>query len=802
MWTTISNIILKYRIALMVILGIITVYMGYRAQDIQWSYDMANIVPEDDPEQQFFRQFKETFGEDGNIMAIGILDTSVYKVDNFRKLKFLTEELSNIRGVNNVLGLPNLKTLEKNTEERKFDLTPVFPEIPDEQEKLDEMINKVRQLKFYSGQLINEENGATLILVTVDKEVLNSDRRDIMIEDIMRAGEQFSEVTNIEVYFAGLPYVRSVNTIKIKQELNKFLVISVIITGLILFGFFRSIKAVIFPLIIIGVIVVWVLGTLAILQYKITLLTGLIPSIIVVIGIPNSVYMLNKYHREYAIHGNQRKALETIIRNIGIVTFMTNFTTAVGFLVLMFTGITILMEFGIVAGVNIMCTFIVSLILIPSVFSFFEPPSTRHLKHLDFKILALALEFLDYIVHRHRKLIFIATGIIVFASIAGMLTIKSVSYMVDDLPEDSPLKKELQFFEDNFSGVLPLEVVVDTGNKRGVQRLDNLRKIDELETFFKDSIDMISQPVSVVSFIKAAKQAYYNQSPAYYELPNSRESAFILRYLDEGGEMKGVYQSFVDSTGQLIRISLKMPDVGSNVMDSLVTEVIQPKIDEIFDESKISVDLTGTVLMFIKGNKYLIENLFTSMVLAFLIIAAIMGMLFRNFLMVIISLIPNIIPLALTAGIMGYFGIPLKPSTALIFSIAFGISVDNSIHYLAKYKQELRASKGVVSIAVTKSLKETGASMIYTSIILFFGFVIFTASEFGGTIALGKLTSMTLLFAMMANLIVLPALILQFDSGKFNIKGKDLEDDYPEMIEGELEELPKKKTGKKKSKKK
>ncbi len=785
----------------MVILGVITVFMAYRAQDIQWSYDMANIVPEDDPEQQFFRQFKETFGEDGNIMAIGILDTSVYKVDNFQKLQFLTRELGTIEGVNNVLGLPNLKTLEKNTAEKRFDLTPAFPEIPQDQDSLDEMLKKVRQLKFYSGQLINEENGATLILVTVDKEVLNSDRRDIMINDIMMTGKQFSEAAGIEVYFAGLPYVRSVNTIKIKQELNKFLIISVIITGLILFGFFRSIKAVIFPLIIIGVIVVWVLGTLAILEYKITLLTGLIPSIIVVIGIPNSVYMLNKYHREYAIHGDQRKALETIIRNIGIVTFMTNFTTAVGFLVLMFTGITVLMEFGIVAGVNIMCTFIVSLILIPSVFSFFKPPSTRHLKHLDFKILSLTLEFLDYIVHRHRKLIFATTIVIVVASVAGMLTIQSISYMVDDLPEDSPLKKELAFFEDNFSGVLPLEVVVDTGNKRGVQRLDNLRKIDELETFFTDSIDMISQPVSVVSFIKAAKQAYYNQSPAYYELPNSRESAFILRYLDQGGNMEGVSKNFLDSTGQLVRVSLKMPDVGSNVMDSLVTEVIRPKIEEIFGDTKMTVTLTGTVLMFIKGNKYLIENLFTSMVLAFLIIAAIMGLLFRNFLMIVISLVPNIIPLVITAGIMGYFGIPLKPSTALIFSIAFGISVDNSIHYLAKYRQELRASKGVVSIAVTKSLKETGASMMYTSIILFFGFVIFTASEFGGTIALGKLTSLTLLFAMMANLIVLPALILEFDSGKFNKKGVDLKDDYPEMIEGDIEELPKKKSSKKAKKK-
>ena len=757
---------------LMIVLGVITVYMGYRAREIEMSYDMANVVPDKDPDQQYFQKFKQTFGEDGNIMAIGFKDSALYLTENFQKMQYLTNELGKIRGVKDVLGLPNLKMLDKNNAQKRFDLVDVFPEIPDNQEELDSMLAFVNQLKFYSGQLINKENGATLILVTVRKEALNSEYRHTMIADIVRAADQFEEVTGIDVHYAGLPYVRSVNTLKIKSELNKFLIYSVIVTGLILFGFFRSLKAVIFPLIIIGMIVVWVLGSLAIFQYKITLLTGLIPSIIVVIGIPNSVYMINKYHREYAAHGDKSKALGKIIRDIGLVTFLTNFTTAIGFAVLVFTGIPILVEFGIIAGLNIMCTFVVSTIMIPSVFSLFKPPSTRHLRHLDFKMLNGALIGLDVLVHKHRKLVFLVTIAIVAVSVVGISRLESISYMVDDLPEDSPLKKELTFFEKNFSGVMPLEIIVDTGTKKGVQNLANLRKINEFELFL-DSLEGISQPVSVVSFIKAARQAFYSQSPAFYSIPNNRDAAFILRYLKEETDQEGIAKSFVDSTGQQIRISLKMPDVGSKVMDSLVNRVVAPKIREVFGDSKLKATVTGTVPLFIKGNKYLIDNLITSMIFAFFIIAAIMAILFRNFRMILISLVPNMIPLLVTGAIMGYFGIPLKPSTALIFSIAFGISVDNSIHFLAKYRMELAVHNHFVPIAVSRSLRETGASMIYTSIILFFGFVIFTLSEFGGTVALGKLTSMTLLFAMLTNLIVLPSLLLQFDTGKFK------KDDHP-----------------------
>ncbi|MEM7297957.1 MAG: MMPL family transporter, partial [Bacteroidota bacterium] len=623
---------------------------------------------------------------------------------------------------------------------------------------------------------------ATLVLVTIKKEVLNSKNRDQLVNYIIDQGEKFEQETGIEMHYAGLPYSRSITTSKVKAELNMFLVLSLIVTGIILFLFFRSFKAVFFPLIIIGVVVIWVMGTIALLEYKITLLTGLIPPIIVVIGIPNSVYMLNRYHHEFSEHGDQMKALGRIIRKIGVVTFITNLTTAVGFFVLVSTQINVLVEFGIVAGINIMATFIVSIILIPGVFSLYKPPTQKHLKHLKFKMLDWVIKKIDELVHSMRPAIFAITIAVVVVSAIGLTKIEAVSYMVDDIPEKSPLKKDLRFFERNFSGVMPLEIIVDTGSKNGVQNIRNLRKINEFEEFIS-SIDGISQPISVVSFAKAARQAFYNQKESFYSLPSSRDLGFITRYLNEG-ETEDLSQSFIDSTGQYVRVSLKMADIGSNKLDSLVNGVIAPQIDSIFVDSKMDVNVTGTTLMFIKGNKFLIENLLTSMLIAFFIIALIMGLLFRNVKMIIISIIPNIIPLLITAGIMGYFGIPLKPSTALIFSIVFGISVDDSIHFLAKYRQELFAKKFDVSEAISKSIRETGSSMIYTSIILFCGFIIFVLSEFGGTIALGKLTSITLFFAMLTNVVVLPALILQFDSGKRDKTKHPLIESVPELAEG------------------
>jgi predicted RND superfamily exporter protein len=790
MWSLIARFILGYRLYLIIGIGLITAFFALKIPQLEMSYDFASVVPDDDPDMLYLKEFKERFGEDGNLLVIGVRDSSLFEAQNFRRYQYFSEELGRIKGVNSVLSLPLLQRPVRDNENRKFALEPIFHEIPGEQAAVDSLLRVALDQKIYSSQLVNPENGAIMMVLGIDVNILNSDKRSQLMGDVLMAGAQFEDKTGVKLRYAGIPFVRTVMTGKVQAELKKFLILSIVVTALILFAFFRSFNAVIFPMVVISVMIIWALGSLVLLGYKITLLTGLIPPIMVVIGIPNCIYLLNKYHQEYFKSNDQQHALTYIIQRIGFVTLITNFTTAIGFLVLSFTDIAILTEFGVVAGLNIFATFIVSIILIPSIYSYLKPPSRRHLKHMESRSLDKMLGGFDLLVHRHKYSVFGVTAVVLAVSIYGMLQIRPNSFMVDDIPDDSDVKRDLAFFEEHFGGVMPLEVIIDTGNRRGVMNLRTLQKVEAFEDFLA-SQEHLTQPLSLVSFLKATRQAFYNSQPQFYELPNNRDRAFILPYLQNNSESQELSKAFIDSTGQIMRLSLKVADIGSQRMDSLINSVIKPQIAEMFGESeKLEVNITGTTLLFIKGNKYLIQNMRSSLMIAFVVIAIIMALLFRNVRMILISIIPNVVPLCITAGLMGYFGIALKPSTALIFSIAFGISVDDSIHFLAKYRQELLYNKFFVPKAVSISLRETGSSMVYTSIVLFCGFIIFAFSEFGGTIALGILTSTTLLFAMITNLILLPSLLLAFDNGKYSKDEYTFLEHYDEFYtEGEDEEI-------------
>lgn len=780
----------------MLLIGGITVFMGYHASRVEMSYDFAQTVPPNDPEMIFFNRFKTEFGEDGNVLAIGMKDSAIFQVENFRALKTLNAEIKKIGGVNEVISLPLMKIIGKDTVNQRFFLMSLFPDTIKSQQHLDSLMAIARNQKFYVGKLFNE-TGALAMLVSLDKEYTNSAKRVGMIDSLQMIGKKFQDKTAIQVRFAGLPFVRTEVAEQVRKELSLFLYLSAIVTGAIMLLFFRSFRAVMFSMIMIGVLVIWTVGTIALLGFKISMLAGLIPPVIVTIGITNAIYLLNKYHTEFIRSRNKMEAIRVVVQKMGLATFLTNLTVAIGFLTLLSTDIIVLREFGIVAGINIIALFFVSLIMIPGILSWMPEPNAKHLRHLDFKLLSGFVKGIDKLVQNNRKVVYImAAGLTVF-SIVGMTKLQSYSFIVDDIPEESQMKKDLKFFEANFSGVMPLEIVVDLQTKRKRPLLDvkNIQLVDDFEQSL-DSIAVISRPVSVVSFVKTAKQAYYNNNPDRYSLPSKSESGFILRYMKGQKDNSGLFKSFVDTSFRKMRISMQMADIGSKKMDSLVNDVIQPKADKLVQALKenlksksdsVSVTITGSSKIFIKGSKYMINNLTESLILACVLITLSMALLFANVRMIIISLIPNLLALMITAGLMGYFHIPIKPSTAIIFSITFGISVDNSIRFLAKYRQELLAGGFFVPRCVSDSILETGKSIIYTSIVLFAGFIIFAFSDFGGTVSLGILTSTTLVISMFTNLILLPALILTFDKPKKK-EGHQLIDELDPTFYGEAKD--------------
>tara|TARA_Y100000746_G_scaffold58789_2_gene47568 strand:- start:2573 stop:4870 length:2298 start_codon:yes stop_codon:yes gene_type:complete len=757
-----SNFVLNNRKIFILIILVYTAFMAYKGLDVKYNYDFSQTVPDTDEEMMYYNSFKKTFGEDGNVLAIGLKDSSVFLIDKLKLYNNYIEEIQNVYGVKGVLGLSKLQVLKKNNQNKNFNFIDIFDPFPNDQKTYDSLLKVINNEKFYEGKILNGE-GALTLLITIDKNILNSESRNKLMLDLIEKSEEFQTQSNIKLHYAGLPYSRYVLAESVKKELSRLLIVSIVVVGIILFLFFRSLDTVFIPLIIIGIVVTWVFGTLALFGFKITLLTGLLPPIIVVIGIPNCVYMLNYYHFSIEKLKDKKKAIINVISTIGLITLITNLTTAVGFFVLSTTDIKILTEFGIVAGINVLATFVVSIFLLPSIYLALPKPKSSQVNYLNYSFINNLISSFRYISFTHKKRVFFIFTIIIVSSLFGLSKIKSVSFLVDDVPSESDLMKDLKFFESNFSGVMPLEIVVDTKMKKGVQNLNLLKRVNTFENFLEDK-EYVSSPISLVTFIKASRQAYYNNNPSYYSLPNNRDKNFIFRYLSEGYQDNvsndNISKSFVDSVGQKMRISLNVADLGSYKLDSVVKNVFQPEIDKIFSNSKAEVKMTGTTLIFIKGINFLVENLLQSMLLAFIIISVIMSLLFKNIKMVIISLIPNIIPLIIAGGLMGYFNIPLKPSSALVFSIVFGISVDYSIHFLAKFKNELLTKN--LEDSIIETINQTGRSMIFTSFILFFGFIIFAFSNFGGTIILGVLTSVILFVAMITNLTLLPSIILYF----------------------------------------
>ena len=342
----------------------------------------------------------------------------------------------------------------------------------------------------------------------------------------------------------------------------------------------------------------------------------------------------------------------------------------------------------------------------------------------------------------------------------GVSRLKNETHVVDDLPADDPVMQDLKFFEEQFNGVMPLEVMVDTRKKGQVLKDINLKRISQLQDSLAKYPEL-SRSLSIADAVKFTKQAFYSGDPERYDLLRGNEKTFILPYLEAAQDSGGLARGFIDEERRSTRLTVQVADVGTARMDVLMAK-LRAEVDSIFDPAKYDVILTGTSVVFLEGSKYMVTNLLISLVMAVILIAGLMALLFNSFRMVIVSLIPNLVPLITTAGLMGYLGVAIKPSTLLVFSIAFGIAVDDAIHYLSKYRQELNAGN-TIRTSVLLALREAGVSMMYTSIVLFCGFSLFMFSDFGGTQALGLLVSFTLLVAMFTNLIILPSLLLTFE---------------------------------------
>lgn len=779
MWGKIGAFILRYRIPLGALLLLITAVMAWFSQFNKMSYKFGGVLPESDSTYVEYQKFINQFSEDGNVLAIGYRDPRIWELDNFNKWRRLVKdlystqvdvdgEMSNM--VDSIFSTGNCYNLVKDTVAKKLDFRQLVSHDPTTQSELDSIREVLYNLPFYEGLLYNKETDAGLMMVFVNTDLFNSEYRGDAIDRMLVLTDKFTEETGVKTYVSGMPYIRSVMAVKVKAELKFFTILSAIICMMLLMIFFRSIKVTSVVMSVVVVSVVIAMGSIAMFDYPITMLMGLIPPLMIVTTVPNCIYLVTKYHQEYQRYSNKTRALARVVQKAGAAAFMINATTAVGFATFIFTSSDLLKNFGVIASLNCLLAFFISLLVFPIVYSFLPPPTEKHLGHLNSPWLESILDGLVRLVMYKRKMVYAITILITGIGIYGITLMSTTGNIVDDIPDSDRVITDLKWFEDNFNGVMPFEILVDGQKKGQITKEKNLQRIEELQellsTYELKVNDTIIHPfarsLSIVDAGKFVKQSFYGGDPEYYTLMARDEQSFIGEYIQTDPEKsKSAEKTFLDSTKSMTRITTQVKDIGTKDMDKLMSEV-KPQIDSIFDPTKYKVTLTGTSVVFLEGTNYLVGDLFSSLLFGILIISLMMAAMFWSARMVFISFIPNIIPQIMTAGIMGFAGIPLKPSTILVFSIALGITVDNTIHYLAKYRQELKYHNWKIRESALLAIRETGASMVYTSLVLLFGFGCFAASEFEGTRALGILTAVTLLVAMITNLLVLPALLLSF----------------------------------------
>ena len=855
MWQSIANIILRNRFVIIGVITLLTVFFGYHAlTGLKLDNKYGILLPKNADAKIEFDRFNDMFGEDGGTLIIAIQTDSLYTEKNFLKWKELGDSILKFDGVESVVSEATLFTISNNQTARKFEAHRVFSDTKYKEKSIDSIEHEIKNNPLYEGLLYNAKENVSLMMIKIDESFITDQKKANVVLDIEAVADAYTTYFGQPKY-AGMPHLRVVIGKQVMKEMYIFVGLLILITSILIYIFFRSLKVVFICNLVVVIAVIWSMGSIAAMNFHITIIMALIPPLMVVIGIPNCIFLMTKYHQEILEHGNKVKALTRVIKKIGTATFLTNFTTALGFLTFVTTNSPKLMEFGICAALNIILVFVISICILPIIISFSKAPKPRHLKHLERKLAVGLLDKLVFITVYKRNWVYAATGVLIILSVAGMLQIKATGNITGDLPKDHQILQDINFIQDNFGGAIPFEILVDYKEPSRLAKTSTLQQIQEVQNRYSQDT-LFSKFISYIDFLKAANMAFNNNDSTQYQLvTNKRKLANIKRYIDSSvvTNSNGVgvaLSELIDTTNRVLRIRSQMKDIGSyevsdkiDIMEGEIDSILNPdkgNIERLFkayttkksnnyidsiifgypaiynsltrklakgddelqyqfdadleliktyynkkgfkkdlraaiDREYLDVSLTGTAVVASNGTKYMVFNLFTSLLFAIVAISLLMAILFRSMRMVLVSLIPNFIPLLFTAGVMGWMGIPLKPSTLLVFSIAFGIAVDDTIHYLAKYRLELKNKQWDLRQCVILAIREAGLGMFYTSVVLFCGFSMFSFSQFGGTQALGLLVSLTLLIAMITNLVLLPSLLLTLER---RITTKSFEEPY------------------------
>lgn len=743
-------------LAIAVILVIASIYP---VLNVEADFSLEGFFPENDPTIEAYQRFSEEFGRDDNIIAIGLSNPDVLDEAFITKLRDLVGALESIENVTEVRSLLDAQRL-RNVDGRLVAEPYLNGSIPDRQAFMDEITSD----PFVQGLFINNAADFTAIYLAIDEEQNNFPVREQIIGDMMRI---LSGSNGLTYYVAGIPYFRNQYVNVLNSEIIFYISISSVLIILLLWFLFRNVQGIVIPILIVWLTILFTVVILWASGGYFEILTSTIAPILLCVGVADSVHMLSKYRDNRMAGIAKPQAVRESLIVLGSATFLTSVTTAIGFATLLTSNVVPMRTFGIYTAIGVMVAYVITIFLLPNLMPYFrdtEPgglPGARVHNAIGNFLQATFRFSLKY-----HKAVVIGTLIVTALIATGIGQLRVNGFVFDDVGRDSPLIADSYIIGERLSPQFPLEIIIDSGAENGITNPDLLARVAALEEKLI-SFEEIDRSRSLTTLMKQIHRTMQPEQAAQQPLPADR--ALLAQYLllMEITDADAL-DRFTDFTYAQIRVSAQTHDAGSWRMNQIRAE-LQSYIATHFPDEAIT--MTGTTILVADLTDNIVRSLASSIGLAFVFISLIMAWLFRNFKLVIISLLPNIMPLLVIAGIMGYFGIEIKPSTAVIFTIAFGIAVDDSIHFLARFRIESRRGRTLID-AVRVTTEKTGRAIILTSAILLVGFGTLGNSEFDSTMYMGQLVSITIFTAIIADLFFLPALIYWFRPDMRALRGE------------------------------
>ncbi|WP_194777693.1 efflux RND transporter permease subunit [Pararhodonellum marinum] len=725
----------------------------------RFNYDFENFFPVDDPELTYYQTFRKQFENDNDYLLIALgNEPDVFEQEFLEKAAALQNGIAQLRKVDQVVSLlfltePIIGAF--GISERSL----LNWEDPSNLKGQKQRILADRQ---YTGNLIREDGRFLNIIVKNEQNILKEDG-DTLYREIDHLIREFGFE---EAVTAGKIKAQGEFVQLLQSEFIFFLSISAVLIVILLWWIFRTWWGVVLPFFVLAFGVGWTFSIMLLSGKALDVMMVMQPTILLIIGLSGLVHFLTLYMAKLREGLSKSQAIEKTFSELSLAVFLTCLTTSLGFVSLYFTNVVSLKEFGLYTGIGVMIMFLAIMLLTPGFLYLFSPlagakdPVLRSFWLVNLRKLLL-------LILAHQKKVLVGFALLTFLAFLAVSQLKVDGYLLDNLPQDHPLVQDFEFFDEYLGGSKPLEFSIEVG--KGAEDLLEypvLVQMDALESFLETNFET-GAIFSPLALVKGLNKAQNGGNSKAYVLPSRGQFERMQRYLDQGIRKMDV--KILSEDQKKGRLSTRMADVGSYKGEQLKAK-FRHFVETEIDNSYLQVRMTGTSLLIDKSHSSISWQMARGLSVAFVLVGLIAGFLFRSWRIALVVLLPNIIPLLWMGGLMWLMDIDLKLSTAIIFTVAFGIAVDDSIHFMTKLQSELVGGKSLI-YAIKRTYLTTGKAIILTTIILSSGFFILTFSQFGVTYYSGLLISMSLIFALLADLILLPVLLLPLNKiwkKKFN----------------------------------